>query len=111
MDINKAARAASTNEKVLVDCDSEFKRFMEVIDILGEKLGPLLFQFGYFNRKAFLGVNDFLARLRPFLKRLPKVFRCFFIICVYCGCLALYEAMPLTKTSAAAAMSSFIRVR
>ena len=108
MDINKAARAASTNEKVLVDCDSEF---MEVMDILGEKLGPLLFRFGYFNRKAFLGVNDFLARLRPFLNRLPKVFRCFFIICVYCGCLALYEAMPLIKTSAAATMSSFIRVR
>jgi len=39
---------------------------------LGEKLGPLLFQFGYFNKKAFVGVNDFLARLRPFLKKLPK---------------------------------------
>jgi hypothetical protein len=38
----------------------------------GLKLGLLLLQFGYFNRKAFLGVNDFLARLRPFLKKLPK---------------------------------------
>ncbi len=45
---------------------------MKVMDALGEKLGPLLFQFGYFNKKAFLGVNDFLARLRPFLKKLPK---------------------------------------
>jgi uncharacterized protein YecE (DUF72 family) len=27
---------------------------------------------GYFNKKAFLGVNDFLARLRPFLKKLPQ---------------------------------------
>ena len=42
-----------THEKVLVDCDAEFKQFMEVMDILGEKLGPLLFQFGYFNRKVF----------------------------------------------------------
>jgi uncharacterized protein YecE (DUF72 family) len=42
------------------------------MDALGEKLGPLLFQFGYFNKKAFIGVNDFLARLRPFLKKLPK---------------------------------------
>jgi uncharacterized protein YecE (DUF72 family) len=61
-----------THEKVLVDCDAEFKQFMDVMDILGEKLGPLLLQFGYFNKKAFLGVNDFLARLRPFLKKLPK---------------------------------------
>jgi uncharacterized protein YecE (DUF72 family) len=61
-----------THEKVLVDCDAVFKEFMEVMDCLGEKLGPLLFQFGYFNKKAFLGVNDFLARLRPFLKKLPK---------------------------------------
>jgi hypothetical protein len=37
-----------------------------------EELGPLLFQFGYFNRKAFVGVNDFLARLVPFLKNIPK---------------------------------------
>ena len=45
---------------------------MEAMDQLGEKLGPLLFQFGYFNRSVFRGVNDFLARLRPFLKKLPK---------------------------------------
>jgi uncharacterized protein YecE (DUF72 family) len=42
------------------------------MDLLGDKLGPLLFQFAYFNKKAFLGVNDFLARLLPFLKKLPK---------------------------------------
>jgi uncharacterized protein YecE (DUF72 family) len=61
-----------THEKVLVDCEAEFKQFMEAMDSLGEKLGPLLFQFGYFNKKAFVGVNDFLARLRSFLKKLPK---------------------------------------
>ncbi len=44
-----------THEKVLVDCDAEFKQFMEAMDILGEKLGPLLFQFGYFNRTVFRG--------------------------------------------------------
>lgn len=64
-----------THEKVLVDCDAEFKQFMQVMDNLGEKLGPLLFQFGYFNKKAFIGVNDFLARLVPFLKKLPKGFK------------------------------------
>jgi uncharacterized protein YecE (DUF72 family) len=61
-----------THEKVLVDCDDDMAQFMKVMDALGEKLGPLLFQFGYFNKKAFLGVNDFLVRLRPFLKKLPK---------------------------------------
>jgi uncharacterized protein YecE (DUF72 family) len=61
-----------THEKVLVDCDTEFKQFVETMDLLGAKLEPLLLQFGYFNKKAFLGVNDFLARLRPFLKKLPK---------------------------------------
>jgi uncharacterized protein YecE (DUF72 family) len=61
-----------THEKVLIDCDAEFKQFIEVMDNLGEKLGPLLLQFGYFNKKAFVGVNDFLVRLRPFLKKLPK---------------------------------------
>jgi len=61
-----------THEKVLVDCDAEFKQFVETMELLGVKLGPFLLQFGYFNKKAFPGVNDFLARLRPFLKKLPK---------------------------------------
>jgi uncharacterized protein YecE (DUF72 family) len=61
-----------THQKVLVDCDEEFNQFVLTIDLLGEKLGPLLFQFGYFNKEAFIGVNDFLARLVPFLKKLPK---------------------------------------
>jgi uncharacterized protein YecE (DUF72 family) len=61
-----------THKKVLVDCEAEFKTFVETMDLLGDKLGPLLLQFGYFNKKAFVGVNDFLARLRPFLKKLPK---------------------------------------
>jgi uncharacterized protein YecE (DUF72 family) len=61
-----------THEKVLVDCDDEFKQFVGVMELLGAKLGSLLLQFGYFNKKAFVGINDFLARLRPFLKKLPK---------------------------------------
>jgi uncharacterized protein YecE (DUF72 family) len=61
-----------THEKVLMDCNTEFKEFVQTMDLLGDKLGPLLLQFGYFNKKAFIGVNDFLARLKPFLKKLPK---------------------------------------
>ena len=61
-----------THEKMLHDCEAEMTDFLKVMDALGEKLGPLSLQFGYFNRKAFVGVNDFLARLVPFLKQLPK---------------------------------------
>jgi uncharacterized protein YecE (DUF72 family) len=66
---------AITHEKVLVDCDQDFLEFLKAMDCLGEKLGPLLLQFGYFNKSAFAGVNDFLARLVPFLKKLPKGYR------------------------------------
>ena len=56
--------------------ESTFERRLSCDEpCLGEKLGPLLFRFGYFNKKALLGVNDFLARLVPFLKKLPKGYR------------------------------------
>ena len=56
----------------LVDCDEDFREFLKAMDCLGEKLGPLLLQFGYFNKKAFAGVNEFQARLVPFLKKDPQ---------------------------------------
>jgi uncharacterized protein YecE (DUF72 family) len=34
-----------THDKVLVDCDAEFSEFLETMDILGAKLGPMVFQF------------------------------------------------------------------
>jgi uncharacterized protein YecE (DUF72 family) len=40
-----------------------------------ERLGPLIFEFGTFNRKTFKNVGEFLARLDPFLRSLPKGFR------------------------------------
>jgi uncharacterized protein YecE (DUF72 family) len=64
-----------THEKVLVDCDEDLKRFLETMEALGEKLGPLLFQFGYFNKSKFASGAEFLARLKAFLKRLPKGFQ------------------------------------
>jgi len=60
-----------THEKVLQGCEAECGEFLRTMDLLGEKLGQLLFQFGYFNKKAFGSVDDFLARLVPFLKKLP----------------------------------------
>jgi uncharacterized protein YecE (DUF72 family) len=64
-----------THEKVLQDCDNELKRFLETMDLMGDKLGPLLFQFGYFNKKVFKSDGEFLVRLEPFLKKLPKGYK------------------------------------
>ena len=66
---------AITHEKVLVDCEADLKHFLGAMDALGEKLGPLLFQFGYFNKSKFKSGSEFLARLKAFLKRLPKGYR------------------------------------
>jgi uncharacterized protein YecE (DUF72 family) len=64
-----------THEKVLVNCEEELKHFLGTMEALGEKLGPLLFQFGYFNKSKFKSGAEFLVRLEPFLKRLPKGFQ------------------------------------
>jgi uncharacterized protein YecE (DUF72 family) len=61
-----------THEKVLVGCDPELKQFVETMGILGEKLGPLVLQFPFFNRAEFKSQSDFLDRLIPFLKKLPQ---------------------------------------
>jgi uncharacterized protein YecE (DUF72 family) len=42
-----------THKRVLKDCDEEFKVFLTTMEALGEKLGPLLFQFGKFDKYAF----------------------------------------------------------
>jgi uncharacterized protein YecE (DUF72 family) len=60
-----------THEKVLVDCDAEFAEFAETMDVLGHKLGPMVFQFPFFDCWTFPKQADFLAVLVPFLKNLP----------------------------------------
>ena len=62
-----------THEKVLVECDKEFEEFIGAAHVLGEKLGPMVFQFPYFNRDVFNSPVQFLDRLKPFFKRLPRV--------------------------------------
>lgn len=59
-----------THEKILVDCEAEFAEFVQTMELLGEKLGPLLLQFGYFAPGAMKNGAQFLARLAPFLERL-----------------------------------------
>jgi uncharacterized protein YecE (DUF72 family) len=60
-----------THDKVLVDCDAEFSEFLETMDILGSKLGPIVFQFPLFQRNVLRDRHEFTDRLIPFLKRLP----------------------------------------
>jgi uncharacterized protein YecE (DUF72 family) len=60
-----------THERVLVDCDSELKEFLDTMGILGTKLGPIVFQFPFFGRGIFRDRHEFLDRLVPFLKKLP----------------------------------------
>jgi len=60
-----------SHEKALVDCDSEFEEFVKTMDILGPKLGPMVFQFPFFDRWKFPKQDSFLAVLAAFLKKLP----------------------------------------
>lgn len=66
---------AITHEKILVDCDSELNAFIETMQILGDKLGPLLFQFRYF-RKGEFEVADFAERLHKVLAAVAGRVRC-----------------------------------
>ena len=60
-----------THEKLLVDCAGELTAFLKAMDELGDRMGPLLFQFPYFKRDTFPSLETFLERLRPFLAQLP----------------------------------------
>ena len=60
-----------THDKVLVDCGPEFEEFVKTMDILGPKLGPMVFQFPLFDRWKFPKQESFLTVLAPFLKKLP----------------------------------------
>jgi uncharacterized protein YecE (DUF72 family) len=61
-----------THERCLLECDKEFKIFVETMSILGSRLGPLLLQFPYFNTEVFQSGVQFLSRLKAFFQKLPK---------------------------------------
>jgi uncharacterized protein YecE (DUF72 family) len=62
---------AITHESCLVNCDDEFREFVTVMSELKHKLGPMLFQFPYYNRKTAVRPREFMDRLRAFLPKLP----------------------------------------
>jgi uncharacterized protein YecE (DUF72 family) len=64
-----------THEKVLLDCDAALQEFFTAMDLLGQKLGPMVFQFPFFNRSVFRDRHEFLDRLIPFLKKLPHAYQ------------------------------------
>jgi len=61
-----------THEKMLVGCEEELAAFLKVMDRLGDKLGPLLFQFRYFKKSELSEPDPFLDRLERFLPTLPR---------------------------------------
>ena len=54
---------------------ADVDHFLDAMDELGDKCGPLVLQLPYFNRTAFESVGRFLDRLEPFLQSLPGRFR------------------------------------
>ena len=46
------------HEKVLVDCDADFHVFLNTMEVLGQKLGPMVLPFPFLNRLPFeTGMN------------------------------------------------------
>jgi uncharacterized protein YecE (DUF72 family) len=61
-----------THEKILMNCEAEFEEFVDRMDILDEKLGPLLLQFPKFT-KYQINAEEFSRRLRFLLNRVKDL--------------------------------------
>ena len=57
------------------DARRDTDQFLSAISLLGDRCGPLLLQFPYFNRQAFSSPAPFLDRLQGYLDGLPSDFR------------------------------------
>lgn len=64
-----------THKKLLADCERETAEFLGVMELLGDKLGPLLLQFPYCNQQVFANCDAFLERLARYLGQLPQTHR------------------------------------
>ena len=67
-------RAGLRNENFL-NADAFAQFFTNRLVRYGNQVGPLIFEFGTFNKKTFAKPADFLAVLDPFLGALPKGFQ------------------------------------
>jgi uncharacterized protein YecE (DUF72 family) len=61
-----------THERILVNCEAEFEEFVDRMDLLDEKLGPLLLQFPKFT-KYQINAEEFSRRLRFLLNRVKDL--------------------------------------
>ena len=61
-----------THDRFLEECAGELDAFLSTMQILGNRLGPLLFQFPYFAKARGVTLQEFLNRLGPFLELLPR---------------------------------------
>jgi uncharacterized protein YecE (DUF72 family) len=67
-------RAGLPNENFL-NANTFEQLFMKRLEPHKRQVGPLIFEFGTFNKSTFAKPADFMARLDPFLASLPKGFR------------------------------------
>jgi len=60
-----------THDLFLEDCEHALHGFLGTMGLLGEKLGPILFQFPYYAKRSGVTEDEFLVRLARFLRILP----------------------------------------
>ena len=68
-----------THEKILLNCEAEFEEFIDRMDILDEKQGPMLLQFPRFT-KYQIQADEFCRRLRFLLNRVKDMPTCKFAV-------------------------------
>jgi len=68
-----------THEKMMANCEPEFDEFVDRMGLLGEKLGPLLFQFPKFT-KYQISAEEFSRRLRFVLNRVNNLKTARFVV-------------------------------
>lgn len=61
-----------THERFLEDADKESERFLEALQPLGKKLGPVILQFPYSRKAEGVTLDAFLGRLLPYLDGAPE---------------------------------------
>jgi uncharacterized protein YecE (DUF72 family) len=70
--IASKAPQSITHEKRLEGVEEELNAFLRVMDGLGDRLGPILFQFPYFNKTDMPSPVPFFDALKKFVKMLPE---------------------------------------
>lgn len=60
-----------THDNFLENCEDELTAYLDTMDRLGDKLGPILLQFQYYAKRTGVTFDDFVAKLERFLKLLP----------------------------------------